>query len=970
VGYLAEATGLPDVFVSYSRRDSGFVRRLTSALDERGKDAWVDVDGIRDAEAFPDALKRAVENSDAFVFVISPDSVRSEFCEQEVEHAASLNKRIVPLAHKSVTDTDVPEEVRFLNWIPATEDTELDATADRLVIALDTDLDWERQHSRLTVKTLEWEHANRDRSFLLRGSDLDAAERWLAIGADKDPGPTALETEYLVAARAAASRRQRNLVIASLGVAVVSIALLVFALISRGDAISAKSQAINARNTASAQALTSDAERVGAQALTEKNLDLAMLYAVAGVKLQDRLETRSDLLQELQDKPFAIRLIRPSQNQIPSLAVNSRGLLAAGDTAGIVRFEEMKNWRPSGRPIQLAGSIPQEAMAFSPNGATLAVVTVAGSPQGPIQAGPTGLYAIDVGTGKVRRLGSWRGEFNSVPYPGASLAYDRTGRHIALSISEAAPDGSFTKDTLRLLDAVTGRQVWERRYPMRSGQAEARVTFAPDGTLVTSAQQGDTLLWNARTGRIEQRFPIGGQPAISTDGSTLALAMNNAELSTANSRIAVIRLRTGRTRFFAQSLPNVWLRGFAFTPDGRTLVAETIHGDVYLFDVPSGTISAAIPAPPGARASEVLDPTGRTALVASQAGSVVAFDVSGLRRLGRAFHWNTPNRACGAGACMVVSRHGEQMATAQGDGSVALIDLRTLRPALTLPARDGDVVSALAFFPNSRTLVTGGSDGHLTMRATSTGAVTKRIAVGEPVWWVAVSPDGRLLAAQTQPQTSTSSHIEVRPASGGEALWTHSLQDGTGGLSFSPDGKEVAALGCCTSSSTVAAWDVKSGRELFRGRVAANHATTIAYEPGATALAIGTEDGHVLFWNAHTGVATRAPLLVSTGQVAEIAFSADGTLMAVASRDGSTTLWDVRSGRQVGSSFPSRPNVITVPVFEPDGRLLIEYLSDAAEWPLDLASWERFACRVAGRDLTRAEWRGILPNRPYERICA
>jgi hypothetical protein len=46
----------------------------------------------------------------------------------------------------------------------------------------------------------------------LRGSELKAAEAWLAAGADKDPGPTALETEYLVAARRAAARRQRGLV--------------------------------------------------------------------------------------------------------------------------------------------------------------------------------------------------------------------------------------------------------------------------------------------------------------------------------------------------------------------------------------------------------------------------------------------------------------------------------------------------------------------------------------------------------------------------------------------------------------------------------------------------------------------------------------------------------------------------------------------------------------------------------------
>jgi TIR domain len=103
---------MADVFVSYSRRDAEFVRRLAQDLERRGKDVWVDVDGIRDAEVFPQALRRAIESSDAFVFVISPDAVSSAFCEQEVAHAAQLNKRIVPLALRAVPDAELPEEIR------------------------------------------------------------------------------------------------------------------------------------------------------------------------------------------------------------------------------------------------------------------------------------------------------------------------------------------------------------------------------------------------------------------------------------------------------------------------------------------------------------------------------------------------------------------------------------------------------------------------------------------------------------------------------------------------------------------------------------------------------------------------------------------------------------------------------------------------------------------------------------------
>jgi hypothetical protein len=71
---------VPDVFISYSRSDTSFVSHLADELRERGKDVWMDVDGIRDAEKFPEALRRAIEGSNAFVFVISPDSVGSEYC--------------------------------------------------------------------------------------------------------------------------------------------------------------------------------------------------------------------------------------------------------------------------------------------------------------------------------------------------------------------------------------------------------------------------------------------------------------------------------------------------------------------------------------------------------------------------------------------------------------------------------------------------------------------------------------------------------------------------------------------------------------------------------------------------------------------------------------------------------------------------------------------------------------------------
>jgi WD40 repeat protein len=242
------------------------------------------------------------------------------------------------------------------------------------------------------------------------------------------------------------------------------------------------------------------------------------------------------------------------------------------------------------------------------------------------------------------------------------------------------------------------------------------------------------------------------------------------------------------------------------------------------------------------------------------------------------------------------------------------------------------------------------------------------LRTGVPVAGVDVSPDGRLIAVQTQAQGSPASAVQVRPAAGGKPVWSARVPDGASGVYFSPDGREVAALGCCTALSTVAAWDTRSGRQLYRRRLL-NHATAIAFSPDSRVLAVGTENGQALFWSARQGTATASPLHVASASIAALSFSPDGRQLAVSSTDQSTTLWNIGSRKQVGDSFPSRPLVITVPVFERNGRLLIEYLADAAQWPMNLGAWERYACQVAGRNLTQAEWRDILPNRSYVRVC-
>jgi hypothetical protein len=74
----------PDLFISYSRRDQDFVRRLYEALAANGRQSWVDWEGIPPTAKWMDEVRSAVERAQAFLFVISPDSAASQVCTEEV----------------------------------------------------------------------------------------------------------------------------------------------------------------------------------------------------------------------------------------------------------------------------------------------------------------------------------------------------------------------------------------------------------------------------------------------------------------------------------------------------------------------------------------------------------------------------------------------------------------------------------------------------------------------------------------------------------------------------------------------------------------------------------------------------------------------------------------------------------------------------------------------------------------------
>ena len=82
-------------FISYSRKDAAFVRRLDDALRARGRDPWVDWDDIPPSAEWMDSIRAGIDAAPAVIFVLSPDALSSGVCAQEIAYALAQNKRLI-----------------------------------------------------------------------------------------------------------------------------------------------------------------------------------------------------------------------------------------------------------------------------------------------------------------------------------------------------------------------------------------------------------------------------------------------------------------------------------------------------------------------------------------------------------------------------------------------------------------------------------------------------------------------------------------------------------------------------------------------------------------------------------------------------------------------------------------------------------------------------------------------------------
>jgi WD40 repeat protein len=934
---------MADVFVSYSRRDSEFVGRMVESIEGSGKEVWLDTEGLVDGEVFPPAIRRAIEQADSFLFVITPAAVESPFCESEVDYASDLHKRIVPVLRAPVADDQLPAEIRDRNWIPFTERDPFEPSMERLITALERDPDHLREHTRWLVKALEWEREGHDRSFLLRGSELKAADAWLAtVREGADPPPSSLQRRHLLASREAAARRQRALVGASLAVAIVSIGLLVFALISRG-------QAVSARDVANSRALAAESQ-------SELAVDpqLSILLATQAVRTSATPDALFALRAAIDGSPLRMTLRTAAQvgcqSQIgPSLAYDpSAPLLAEGlcggqveigrPTRGRILVFDTRTGRIAQRLTSGFGGAP--ALAYSPDGSVLAAGTA------------TGIRLLDASTGATQGalgvagggpLSSRRGELTN------ALTFSANGSQLAVVTQTQAELWSLSRHSVVTLEG----KPFPTNGTVSQQPAMHAAVFTPDGGSVVVAGTNGVRVFRARTGAPLRALPGTGPAsavAVSPDGRELAVATTAAGQG-------VVTLWNVRTWTLTSTLAHFAGRQIttvAFSPDGDSVAIGAADGSAGLWSIRSGDEEAAYAGSTSSVASIVFAPGGGLLATASADGTTDVWRASG------------PQLASidAGGTVYDAQLNGDRVIAALAPGVVSSWSLR--EGGIHLPS----ITTRVAGVPTGLVLSQGGSlavellaaqpGGAPTGAAvfsTRTGALVRKVPVPPTLSVTSLSADGRMLALIAEPSRfvtlATGRSLTLAPLPGpppavSGCQWV--------AAAVSDNDRLVAGADFC---GKVVVWDTTTGRirASFTNQGEISH---IAFSPDGRSLAVASWDSTITIWDVLHDRPSRA-LTGDTLGVNDVAYSPDGALLASSSLDDTARVWDPSSGRLLRVWREQQP--LESVAFSSDGSRLVT--SDAAG---TISVWDACtACGSAGELLAIARTRVTRGLTPLER---
>jgi WD40 repeat protein len=906
-----------EVFISYSRTDSDLARKLNDALQELGKTTWFDQESIATGTDFQQEIYRGIESSDNFVFIISPNSVNSPYCADEVEYAQKLNKRIVTILHHPLSADDrqkLPPALASIQWLDFNNHGgEFYANFNELIRTLDTDREHIRSHTKWSQRALEWQEKDKSADLLLRGSEFAVAEEWLKIAEleNKNPPPTELQKELIHKSRAVIEAQQKQekqqiLILRSLLVVAVS------------QQQEAKKQLT--------QAQYNQAESLGRYALSlfkegGKDLEAVVTAIKAGKILHHQGKTNPEVLNALQTVIFEVRernRLEGHNDYVRSVSISPDGkILASGSGDKTIKLWDLETG--------------QEILTLTGHNDYIRSVSI--SPDGKILASGSGdktikLWNLETG----QEILTLRGQNSDVN----SLSFSPDGKTLA--------SGSGDK-TIKLWDVETGQEILTL---IGHHEGVISVSISPDGKTLASGSWDKTIkLWNFETGkqiRTLVRTLAGHNSDVysvsfSPDGKTLASGSSDRTIKLWNLDTAQeILTLTGH---------HEGVISLCFSADGKTLASGSGDKTIKLWDLETAEEIRTLTGHHFGVYSVSISPDNKTLASASFDKTIKLWNLDIGKEIRTLIAHNSDVIS------VSISPDSKTLASGSSDKTIKLWNLETNQQICTLKGHNFSV-NSVSFSPDSKTLASGSEDKTIKLWNVETNQqICTLKGHNFSVNSVSFSPDGKTLASGSEDKTIKLWNLET----GVEILTMIGHQEEVYSVSISPDGKILASG---SGDKTIKLWNLETGAEICTLTGHNSSVTSVSFSPDSKTLASGSWNKTVKLWNLETAKEIHTLTGHNFG-IYSVCISPDGKMLASASFDKTIKLWNLETGKEIrtltGHTYP----VISLSIC-PDGKMLASGSGDKTIKLWNLPDLELEVLLRKNCDFVR----GYLANNPLE----